>query len=137
VNVIEKALFSSGAIPWLKKGLDVSEMRRRVTAENVANLHTQGYRAQRVAFEEHLRGVSGPPALLVHTDQRHLGASANDISAEAVPSDDPVLPNGINNVDVEEEMAAMGWNRLQMTALTRFMSKKYALLNDAIRASRG
>jgi len=134
--VIEKALFSSGAIPWLKKGLDVSEMRRRVTAENMANVHTEGYRAQRVAFEEHLQSASGAPTALRHTDVRHLGPSDPDRIAEVVPSDDPVLPNGRNNVDVEEEMALMGWNRLQMSALTRFMSKKYALLNEAIRTSR-
>lgn len=135
--MIEKALFSSGAIPWLKKGLDVSEMRRRVTAENMANVHTEGYRAQRVAFEEHLHDASGAPAALRHTNLRHMGPSDSGPVADVVPSDDPMLPNGINNVDVEEEMAAMGWNRLQMSALTRFMSKKYALLNDAIRASRG
>lgn len=129
--MIRRVLFSGDGFPWLRRGMDVSETRHRTTAENVANALTPGYRARRVAFEELLPKAT-KKLELTRTSEVHLGPRET-IDARVVPSDDPVLPNGINNVDVEREMAEMGVNRIQISALSRFAAKQYRLLSLAIR----
>ena len=39
----------------LERSLDVASLRQQVTANNIANINTPGYRSQQVLFEEELR----------------------------------------------------------------------------------
>jgi len=39
----------------LERSLDVAALRQQVTANNIANINTPGYRPQQVLFEEELR----------------------------------------------------------------------------------
>jgi flagellar basal-body rod protein FlgB len=138
IAVIKDALFGGEGLPSLRKGMDVSRARHRVTAENVANALTPGYRAKRVAFEEYLDRADGSLPI-ARTREGHIssGQPLERTPARVVASEDPVLPNGINNVDIENEMAVMGWNRTQYAALTRFASRQYRLLSEAIGRSSG
>ena len=40
----------------LERSLDVAALRQQVTANNIANINTPGYRPQQVLFEAELRG---------------------------------------------------------------------------------
>lgn len=136
--MIKDALFGGDALPWLRKGMDVSRARHRVTAENVANALTPGYRAKRVAFEEYLDRADGT-LRAARTQEGHIApeTAVDRVQPRVMASNDPMLPNGINNVDIENEMAVMGWNRTQYSALTRFASRQYQMLSEAIGRSAG
>lgn len=137
--MIRDALFGAEALPALRKGMDVSRLRGRVSAENITNALTPGYRANRVAFEEHLERADGT-LRAARTGAGHMGATSSAIERvepRITPTDDPRLPNGINNVDIENEMAVLGWNRIQYSALTRFASRQYRMLSEAIGQSSG
>ncbi len=134
--MIRKVLFSRGAFPWLRQGMDVAEMRHRVTATNIANGVTPGYMPKRVSFEEHLREPSSR-LRLSGTEAGHLSASERKVEPRVVAAESSKLPNGVNGVDIEQEMATLGRNRVQFRALATFASRQYKLLNQAISRSRG
>jgi flagellar basal-body rod protein FlgB len=131
VIVIEKALFSDSAHGWLRRGLDVSELRRRISAENIANVDTPGYHAKRVRFEE-LLGDSIEALSSATPNPGHITPRAPAVLPEVIPADDPMLPNGVNNVDAERELGVVGWNTLQMSAMVEFASRRFQMLNEAI-----
>ena len=133
--MLKDVLFNREALPWIRRGIDVSEARRRGGAENIANSLTPGYRARRVAFEELLGGEKAT-LRLTRSQDGHQGADASGPTHRTVEADEPILPNGVNNIDIENEMASMAWNRVQMTALARFATKQYSLLSRAIGNSR-
>lgn len=128
--MIRDALFSGDALPMLRRGLDVSELRRTVRADNIANAETPGYAARRVAFEEHLER-SGAAMRLERTNAGHLAPAETTAAPTVLRSEDPLLPNGVNNVDIERELLLSGWNRVHMNALARFATHQYRLLRDA------
>jgi flagellar basal-body rod protein FlgB len=126
-----EGLISTIASGWLKRGLDVSELRQRTSASNLANVSTAGYRAQRVEFESALRGAESTLAA-TRTDPRHLSTRGSDAAARIVDDESTASANGVNNVDIENELAVLGWNRIRMQALTRFTSNQIGILRDAI-----
>ena len=98
----------------------VSE-RQRVSAHNLANAVTPGFRSQRVAFEEALSAAlsSGRPA-------------TSEISTSAANT-----PIGINDndVSVEEETTILLESGVRYEALAEALNYKFGLLRTAIGGS--
>jgi flagellar basal-body rod protein FlgB len=135
-DVIRKVLFSQGAFPWLRQGMNTAELRHRVTATNIANALTPGYESKRVSFEEHLRDPESR-VRLSGTQPDHMPSSARAVEPRVVAGEASGLPNGVSGVDVEQEMATLSRNRVQFRALASFATRQYRLLNQAIGRSRG
>ena len=129
--MVQKMLFSRGSFPWLRQGMDVAELRHRVTATNIANGVTPGYEPRRVSFEEHLREPESR-VRLTGSQPGHLPASGRSVEPRVVSSESSALPNGVNGVDIEREMATLSRNRVQFRALASFATRQYRLLNEAI-----
>jgi flagellar basal-body rod protein FlgB len=115
-----KHIYSEGNLDVIKRSLDAYALRQRVIAENVAHLETPGYRARSVSFERELsdamsRGGETLP------EPRVLDRSP--LSAD----------NGVNDVDLEQEMAALAETNLRHKLATRILSIRYQLLRSAIR----
>lgn len=114
----------------LEKGLDGTAARQRATAANLANIETPGYQPQVVSFEEDLRRA------LVAERNVLSGADASPIAKVApritAPNAEPVRLDG-NAVDLETEVATLGRNSLQHSALLRLMGKKLDMLRTALK----
>ncbi len=69
-------LFDDGASLALGSALDSVSHRQRMTAQNIANVMTPGYRAQRVHFEDSLASAvqSGDPTSARRQRDRHRRA---------------------------------------------------------------
>ncbi len=76
--------------------------RQAVTATNMANADTPGYRAQSIASFSEAYATGGTTQLRA-TRTGHLGAGPSDAVARARPSDAEASPNG-NSVSLEQEM---------------------------------
>ncbi|MBM4131246.1 flagellar basal body rod protein FlgB [bacterium] len=132
--MIRTGLLQSPQIDLLKKALDVYARRHAVTVENIANVETGGYRAQKVRFEEmlsteqmRLRGET------THPDHLPLGVGkAADVREEVVDARTD-FDNGVNNVDIDAEMTALATNDLTYRLATRLLSGRYNTLRGAIR----
>ena len=69
---LDKVLFDKTKAPMLTAVLDVTQLRQRVMADNIANVSTRGFRRKEVRFEEYLNSKRTP------TISERLGAAPGD-----------------------------------------------------------
>jgi flagellar basal-body rod protein FlgB len=119
-----------------QKMMDTAMLRGRVIANNIANVNTPGYRRVEVAFEEELRSALDRTKLKgTRTDEKHLAMGRKDLSgvnAEAYHPYDPTLPSGVNNVDIDMEMAKLAETQITYNYAVRFGQGVFKKLNAAI-----
>jgi flagellar basal-body rod protein FlgB len=98
--------------------LDGVALRQRVTADNIANIDTPGYRASSVDFESSLR------AAIAGGDPAAAGP------ATTLPTDTPVGAND-NNVDLRKETLSAVQSQFQYQILTRVATDRGGWLKAA------
>ena len=136
--MIRTGLFDHAHLSSLKRAVDVYARRHQVTAENIANIETPGYRGQRVKFEEMLSGE----AMRLRgttTHEGHLPIGRRDpweTEAEVVDSSSG-FDNGVNNVDIDTEMTDLATTDLSYRMATRLLSMRYSMLRGAIKGRIG
>lgn len=140
-------LTETGAAPAVEKTLVFSQARLRMIAENVANIHTPGYRAKQLdtrGFQRALRRAldargSNPnaPFLVnagneVKTDRRG--------SLQVTPSLRPVenvLFHDNTNFSIERQMADLAETGMMHQLATQLLRGKYQAMRAAIRGTPG
>ena len=112
-------MFDDGVTLALGRALDAVALRQRVNANNIANVMTPGFRAQRVDFERSLASAvaQGDPA----------AAQATVLETGATAREDG------NNVELEVEQGSLLRSGLQYQAVAQAVSFKDALLRTAIK----
>jgi flagellar basal-body rod protein FlgB len=102
-------------------------------ADNIANIATDGYRAQRVEFEELLADQEAPPVPAMRTHRAHLPVDGG-LRGEApqVVEQDSGYDNGVNDVDIDREMVGLAENELMYRMTTRLLNARYQGLRTAI-----
>lgn len=111
-------MFDSVSVRALDSALDGLALRQRVSAANVANLQTPGYRARRVMFEDELaRAVS-----------RGSGA----VEATVARSLEPTRLDG-NNVNLDTETLVQIDTSLRYQLATRAMDGTFSSVRAAMR----
>jgi flagellar basal-body rod protein FlgB len=129
-------IFQKTLIPLLSKGLDVSMLRQRSTSANIANATTPGYKRSEVRFEEQLQqAVERWNLKGERTNARHMALGDRDlaqIQPEVLQPDDPALPSGINNVDIDHEMAELAKNQLKYQLNIRLLTRSFSALRTSI-----
>jgi len=132
--MIKTGLFDKAHLANLKKAVDVYAHRHRVTAQNISNVETVGYRARKLKFEEllgteqmRLRGT------MTHRNHMPIGRQSLDATQDEIIDAETDFDNGINNVDIDEEMTTLATNDLSYRMATRLLSQRYSMLRSAIR----
>ena len=110
--------FSDPVGAVLNAALDGVALRQRVTADNIANVDTPGYRESSVDFESSLR------AAIAAGDPAAAGP------ATTLPTDTPVGAND-NNVDLRKETLSAVQSQFQYQMLTRATTDRFALIKTA------
>ena len=112
----------------IKKGLNTATLRGKVTANNIANINTEGYKKFNVSFEDTLKDVS--------SELRETGrvkVSNVEIGDIRVGKDTTTSMNmNGNNVDIEAEKTNQAANTLLYNALigkanSKLSTKKYII----------
>lgn len=106
----------------LASALDGVALRQRVTADNIANVDTPGFRATSVDFETQLNAAIN--------DGEFTSGAAVPVTATTTPTDTPVGANG-NNVDLRKETMAAMQSQFQYQILTRAVSDRMNLVKTA------
>ena len=134
--MIKTGLFDQSHLSTLKKAVDVYARRHKVTAQNISNVETQGYQSQKLRFEEMLGGAEARLKGM-STQRGHLPIGQSDIGdAEyEVESSDSIFDNGVNNVDIDNEMTDLATNDLSYRLATRLLSMRYNMLRGSIKGS--
>jgi flagellar basal-body rod protein FlgB len=127
-------LFNSTKTQAVKKSLEAQMLRSRVIANNIANVNTPGYKRVEVKFEDELRSALSDSKLKgTRTDKQHMKLGKGNIAhvtPKAYRPVDPTLPSGVNNVDIDTEMAKLAETQILYNYGTKFVGIKK--LNAAI-----
>ncbi len=139
--MIDRFLFSSRTLQTQKRALDAYAQRGRVHARNVANAETPGYRTQEVRFEEDLQLAlrTTSEGRLAATDDKHFGATG-ELPSGRLANRNPEgawTGNGVNDVEIDREMADIAANTLRYTVSAELVSRAYAGIAKAIRGRAG
>jgi flagellar basal-body rod protein FlgB len=113
-------MFDSVSSVALRSALDGLSLRQRVIADNVANLQTPGYHAQKVSFEAELAKAV------------HHGNGA--VTAHVARSLEPTREDG-NNVNLDEETLLNVDTNLRYQLATQAVSNEFSTLRTAMRTS--
>ena len=114
----------------LEKMLDVSSVKHKVIANNIANVNTPGYKKMEVSFADQLEKVLNKDSMnKFDTLQPKIVISKED-SSETVRNDG-------NNVDMDKEVSSLVKNTLSYNIYTQLLAKKFEGIKSAIESSRG
>jgi flagellar basal-body rod protein FlgB len=128
---------NDNTIGELRGTLDRTSTRSSVTAANLANVDTPGYRALQVAFEETLDAVAGDLEMSA-TDPEHVQPPAYD-EPRPIVSDAPpgrMRVDG-NTVDIDREMTELARLQGRYAAAAQLVRKRFALVRLALTDGRG
>ncbi len=140
-------LTNGGATPALEKTLVFNQAKLRMIAENIANMHTPGYRTKQLdtsAFQRALRkaldtrgGDANKPFLVsagreVRTD-RH---GQLRVTPSHTPVESVLLHDG-TNLSIEREMADLAETGMMHDLAARLLKGNYNALRKAIRGTPG
>ena len=136
--MIKTGLFDQAHLGSLKKAVGVYARRHQVTAQNIANIETTGYRTRQVKFED-LLSASGPSIRGYRTHERHIAIGRQGVEDVEPQVRDALTgyDNGVNDVDIDSEMANLATNDLTYRLATRLLSQRYSVLRGAIKGHIG
>jgi len=136
-------IFDSTKIPLLGKALDVYSLRQKVISSNIANVTTIGYRSKSVSFEEQIAGALEANAMgqAVTPEGQTAGIVADPLAVDPRVVDSPTegtlsgdsLASGLNNVDIDNEMAGLAKNQIRFKFAARLLTNTFRDIQDSIR----
>ena len=111
---------SQSTINLLENFADFCALKNKVIAQNIANVGTENYHTQDVAFKNVLN--DNMTALLKTDDNRQIGANQpDDVPGYNIVTDKSNDDSsGVNNVDIDKQMSELAVNNLNF----QFTSKK-------------
>ncbi|RKY72260.1 MAG: flagellar basal body rod protein FlgB [Candidatus Latescibacterota bacterium] len=134
--MIGRSILGKTSVPILKKIMDVSCLRQKVIARNIANATTPGYREKRVLFETKLRNaLSSGQIRGISTDTGHLAIGGNKIDSiqpEVREVGNPPKSGELNNVDIDKEMSNLAQNQLTFYVSARLLAMRIKAIKTSI-----
>lgn len=120
----------------LAASLKFRSLRHNVTASNIANAETPGFKAKKVDFEDALARAVDLQGLrsMSTSDEDHYavgGGSLSNVRIDVYDNPDGPVTNDGNTVDLENEMAVMQENSILYKAALQLMNKKLGTLKYA------
>ena len=133
IMFLDKVVFNKTKVPVLNAVLDVTQLRQRVIANNIANVSTKGYRKKDVQFQDYLDSFVRKPAVEGRVENgRHIFIPKAIANPEVFESETGVNDAGINNIDIDREMADLAENHLFFNIGQRLIRGQFDGLKKSI-----
>ena len=113
----------------LEKMLDVSSVKHKVIANNIANVNTPGYKKMDVSFADQLEKALNESSVNKFDALQPKIVISKEDTSETVRNDG-------NNVDMDKEVSSLVKNTLSYNIDTQLLSKKFEGIKSAIEGSR-
>ena len=130
-------LFQKSGVQLMKKNLDAAALKQRTIASNIANINTPGYQRKDVIFSEQLqKSINSQKTSTKITNPRHIpisGSNIDRIQPEIVTDSSTELSIGVNNVDIDQEMAELATNQMNFSATATLIARRFRGLKAAIK----
>ncbi len=112
-------------IAGVHRVLDLRQQQHALTASNIANEQTPGYKAQFLDFSSALQEAMTAPS------------DAGPVDAEIIEMDAPAWSTSGNSVNLEKEHARLRANAMMYQGLIQSTSRRLAILKFAASDGRG
>ena len=122
-------------IKLLENFISYCSAKNRVLNKNIANVGTKDYKREDVQFKDMLNENLSPN--LKVTEQNHIsGLSMGDqgVDYELVKDDSTDMASGVNNVDIDNEMAELADNSIKFKFAAKKIGNYYKDLQNAIKS---
>ncbi len=130
--------FDSSVIPTLGTALDAYALRQKAIASNIANVGSAGYVTKHVRFEEELANAGQDASsgiAVMRTNERHLSLTPSPANPSIEESPEGQQSSGVNDVDIDQEMADLAKNQIRFKFSSRLISEAFKLLQNSIKGS--
>ena len=121
-------------IKLLENLINYCSVKNNVISKNIANIGTQDYNREEVIFKDILSSEIN--SNLKATNGRHMSSGENSDPQnllEIIADKNTGMVSGINNVDIEKEMADLAENTLQFKFAARKIGNYYKNLQKVIK----
>ncbi|OIJ17830.1 flagellar basal body rod protein FlgB [Anaerobacillus alkalidiazotrophicus] len=132
-------LFSNPQQQLLEQSLHAASLRQKTISQNIANVDTPNYKAQKTVFKHQLdQAIDGQRLQAYRNDERHFefGSQKNSSKAAVVARHQSVFNHNGNNVDIEHEMAEMAKNQIYYNALIERINGRFNSIKTVIGGGR-
>ncbi len=125
-------IFGDATFAVLGKALDAYSLRHRVSANNLANAATPGFKRSYVSFERELGEVVRKSG----GDRKKLVTGLRDMELTASLDELTESREDGNNVDMEQEVAEMSKNNIRYAGASSIVKKKLEMYRYVISEGR-
>ncbi|NNU76056.1 flagellar basal body rod protein FlgB [Clostridium estertheticum] len=115
----------------LKKSMDASALRGKVSANNIANINTKNYKGLYVTFEETLKDNMAADTMKTDNSKDIQAGNSNGEITVNRDESTSARQDG-NNVDIDLEMTNQAANTLMYAALVSQVNSKISLTSYVI-----
>ena len=125
-------------INLLENYISYLSTKNKVISNNIANIGTTGYTRQNVKFNDVLSNEI--TSSLKKTEDKHINLSApqqTGIENEIFLDKNKESNGGINNVDIETEMAELAENAINFKFSSKKIASHFQLMREVIKGGRG
>lgn len=132
-NKLTQLVFDKIQVPRFQKFMNLTALRHKLIASNVANASTPGYEAKDINFDKEFARATGSGSSLAGrmTHERHLPLGQSQERAPRVHST-KVEGKEMNSVDIDREISTLAQNELSYTVAARMIKSKFEGLRQAI-----
>lgn len=107
----------------IKKSIDAASVTNKVSANNIANVNTKGYKRYYVSFEDALKNETD--TLDLKTDNpRHISDNEDNGQIKVKQDTSTSMNEDGNNVDIDNEMSNLAANSLMYNAMITEINNK-------------
>ncbi len=126
-------IFVKSGVPQLKKYLDLTTLNHRLTAGNVANTSTPGFKSSSIEFQKEFNKATGESRHIAGklTNRNHIALGHHPSSAPRI-NQARVQSDEMNSVDIDKEMSNLAKTELQFSTAAKLLQLKFQGLRKAI-----
>ena len=117
-------------IKLLEDFIDYTSLQNKVVSKNIANIGTVNYKREDVVFKDLL---ADNMASLKTTNTKHIGQNNFESENKIVPDNSREMASGINNVNIDEEMAELAKNSIQFKFVSQKIGRYFRTLQSVIK----
>ncbi len=125
------------SIKQLEQFINYTTAKSQVISKNIANIGTENYKREDLVFKNVLADAQRAGTKITNTNHIQFGGSANKSFEVVLDKNNEENASGINNVDIEQEMAALAENTINFKLASRKISSYYKTLRAVIQGNGG
>lgn len=121
-------LINNSTTRLLETAMSSASKRQNTISQNIANVDTPNYKAQKTVFSHELnRAKEGQRLNANRTDERHqeFGGRPADDSAVVVRRTNTMYNHNGNNVDIDREMSELAENQIYYNSLVDRLNGRF------------